>query len=455
MAAASKGQKGAYSTKLSKVRRTAKKPTANDVVIANYALTLEYLEAAFYAAAVDANYADPDINAAAKILAEHEAAHVKALKKVLGKAAVKAPKLNMDAVAAALKDQETFITTAAAIEPVGTAAYAGAGPYLSNVDVTAAALAIHSVEANHAAYTQSIVVAKGLNTDSPVPNAFNPAFTFRKTVKTVSGLKFVERPPPAVDDVRGRGLDGARRCGGGPRHGPRRRHRLHAARRSRVERGERVTWRFREQYVTHNVHSVGKRRFKSSRDLKVGDRFAVTFRRRGPLPLRLHPAPRHEGPGRRQAGGSPSRARTGSAATARRRGTGSARARRPRSPPPGSPPPCRAPGDSRRPAPATPRCGRAPARPGAPRRVRDDVLVEAQLAPRPQHAPGLGQRGRLVGHGAQDEREDDRVRLAVGQRQRLRHALGHLDAVPSAASRAAASSVASGSTATTRVTAAG
>src|SRR3954454_4917304 len=71
LAAANSKQKGAYSTKLSRVKRHARKPTANDVVIANYALTLEYLEAAFYAGAVQMNYADPDINAAAKVLAEH------------------------------------------------------------------------------------------------------------------------------------------------------------------------------------------------------------------------------------------------------------------------------------------------------------------------------------------------------------------------------------------------
>jgi len=39
-----------------RVKRSARKPTANDVVIANYALTLEYLEAAFYAGAVAKNF---------------------------------------------------------------------------------------------------------------------------------------------------------------------------------------------------------------------------------------------------------------------------------------------------------------------------------------------------------------------------------------------------------------
>jgi hypothetical protein len=191
-AAASSKQKGAYSTSLKKVNRRSKKPTANDVVIGNYALTLEYLEAAFYAAAVDANYSDPDISDAAKLLASHEADHVKLLKKVLGKAAVKQPTLNMDAVAATLKDAQTFITTAASIEPVGTAAYAGAGPYVSNIAIVQAALAIHSVEARHAALTAEICRVKMLDNPGAAPTAFDKPFTFKKTISTVSKLNFVK-----------------------------------------------------------------------------------------------------------------------------------------------------------------------------------------------------------------------------------------------------------------------
>jgi hypothetical protein len=191
-ASATAGQKGAYSTSGSRSIRRGK-PNANDVRIANYALTLEYLEAAFYAAADQAGYADPDIAAAAKTIAAHEKAHVQALKGVLGKAAVKAPTLNTDTVGRLLADQNTFIKTAAAIEPVGTAAYAGAGPYLNNLGIVKAALSIHSVEANHAAYTAALVKFKGIDASAdPIPNAFNPANSFKKTIKIVTGLNVVK-----------------------------------------------------------------------------------------------------------------------------------------------------------------------------------------------------------------------------------------------------------------------
>jgi len=192
MASATASQKGAFSRSGSRSIRRGSRPNANDIKIGNYALTLEYLEAGFYAAAAAANFPDPDIAAAARTLAAHEQAHVAALKKVLGKAAVKPPAVNTATIAKLLADQNTFIKTAAAIEPVGTAAYAGAGPYINNLAIVEAALSIHSVEANHAAYTAALVKFKGIDASAnPIPNAFNPANSFAKTVKIVSGLNVV------------------------------------------------------------------------------------------------------------------------------------------------------------------------------------------------------------------------------------------------------------------------
>src|SRR3954465_8979554 len=99
---------------------TKKKSAANDAKIANYALTLEYLEAAFYKAAVDGGaLKDADALDFAKTVAAHEAAHVAVLKKTLGKAAVTSPTFDFGA---AVTDEMTFLKTSAAVEPVGTSA---------------------------------------------------------------------------------------------------------------------------------------------------------------------------------------------------------------------------------------------------------------------------------------------------------------------------------------------
>jgi len=139
--AASGGATGAYST--------TRKSAANDLKIGNFALTLEYLEAAFYKQAHDGGgLTDPDISGFAGKLADHEATHVKALKGILGSKAVSSPTVDFGN---AVTDQNVFMATANALEPVGTAAYQGAGPYIHSLAIVKTALSILPVEANHAA----------------------------------------------------------------------------------------------------------------------------------------------------------------------------------------------------------------------------------------------------------------------------------------------------------------
>lgn len=50
---------------------------------------------------------------------------------------------------------------------------------------------------------------------------------------------------------------------------------------TRIAKGDRVTWRFLDgQYVRHNVHSTGRRRFQSSHDQTEGT-YTVRFRKAG------------------------------------------------------------------------------------------------------------------------------------------------------------------------------
>ncbi len=67
---------------------------ASDIAILNFALTLEYLEAAFYAEAVSKGKFQGETGKFAQVVAGHEAAHVAFLKKALGAKAVKKPKFD-------------------------------------------------------------------------------------------------------------------------------------------------------------------------------------------------------------------------------------------------------------------------------------------------------------------------------------------------------------------------
>ena len=66
----------------------------SDTDILNFALTLEYLESAFYSEAVKKGALSGETKTFAKVVAGHEAAHVAALKGALGSSAVAKPKFD-------------------------------------------------------------------------------------------------------------------------------------------------------------------------------------------------------------------------------------------------------------------------------------------------------------------------------------------------------------------------
>ncbi len=152
---------------------------AQDVKILNYALTLEYLETAFYKEARAKAGLKGETAEFAKVVYAHEAAHVKAIKGVLGSAAVKSPKFNFGATTGS---QGTFQKTALAVEDLGVSAYAGQGPLIKQGAVAKAALSIHSVEARHAAWIRNIL---GVN---PAPNAFDPARNMNQVLAVAGGF---------------------------------------------------------------------------------------------------------------------------------------------------------------------------------------------------------------------------------------------------------------------------
>lgn len=126
----------------------------------NFALTLEYLEAAFYEQGNKSGIIPSQYRAVFRTIGQHENAHVKLLKGVLGSAAVKAPGVDFTAggkYADVWENFDTFLTLSQTFEDLGVAAYKGqAGNLIGSKEVLTVALQIHSVEARHASEVRRI-----------------------------------------------------------------------------------------------------------------------------------------------------------------------------------------------------------------------------------------------------------------------------------------------------------
>jgi rubrerythrin len=121
---------------------------STDRDILNFALTLEYLEAAFYKEAVKhAGLSGKELELA-KLVAHHEVEHVRFLKKALGSKAVRSPRFDFQGTT---QNRSKFLKTAFILENEGVAAYSGQGPRIREVAYVKAALSILTIEARHAA----------------------------------------------------------------------------------------------------------------------------------------------------------------------------------------------------------------------------------------------------------------------------------------------------------------
>ena len=134
------------------VSRAIAQAGGGDVEVLNFALTLEYLEAAFYDQALKRTRGlGGEAIEIAETLREDESEHVSALTatvKDLGGKPVKAPGVDFGR---AFASQRSFLRTAQTFEDLGVSAYNGAAPQIKSKDVLAAAGAIVQVEARHAA----------------------------------------------------------------------------------------------------------------------------------------------------------------------------------------------------------------------------------------------------------------------------------------------------------------
>jgi Ferritin-like domain len=135
-----------------------------DLGIAIFALNLEYFEVDFYAKAIASGQLKGKLKSTAQRFAAQEAQHAKALESFITQLGGKLPqrpqtKFNFDTPGSALKMAVTF-------ENLGAGAVLGQADRISNKQLLATAITIHSVEARHAA-ALSVAAKQNPTPDGP------------------------------------------------------------------------------------------------------------------------------------------------------------------------------------------------------------------------------------------------------------------------------------------------
>src|ERR1700712_2603914 len=158
-----------------------------DIGILNYALTLEYLEAAFYNEATKNKVAKGALESAfLKKVTADENAHVAFLKKALGSKAVAAPKVDFGSATSKAK----WLPTSMVLENTGVKAYNGQALNISNPAYVTAALSIWAVEARHASVA-GLLVKAAPESISPEKGPFQTTATADEILKAVEGTGFL------------------------------------------------------------------------------------------------------------------------------------------------------------------------------------------------------------------------------------------------------------------------
>ena len=148
-----------------------------DIEILNFALTLEYLEAAFYKDALSTAGLSSKVKPVAEEIGSNEQEHVDTLKQTieqLGGKPVASPK-----VAFPKGNEAAFLKLAVTLEDTGVYAYNGAATQIKSGEVLGAAGSIVQVEARHAA------AVRQLAGQDPAPDAFDKTLKMNQVLAAV------------------------------------------------------------------------------------------------------------------------------------------------------------------------------------------------------------------------------------------------------------------------------
>jgi rubrerythrin len=128
-----------------------------DVDILNFGLRFERMQATFYTQADEVGTIGKMAAAKqrwAEVLGAHERAHVRILKKILGRKAGKRPFFDFHGVT---ESDSSFTRTAVAMEDLTVALLSGVTPRMHDRRLTAALFTLLTTEARHAAWARNIV----------------------------------------------------------------------------------------------------------------------------------------------------------------------------------------------------------------------------------------------------------------------------------------------------------
>jgi hypothetical protein len=156
-----------------------------DIGILNFALTLEYLERAFYEeATAKGAVTDPQTATFLKVVTHDEKKHVAFLKKALGRHAVKEPKFDFHGTTS---DQSTFQKTAYVLENTGVHAYLGQAGNIKTPAYLLAAASIVTIEARHSGAI-GLILGKPINPSG----AFDKGLPASKILADVKKTGFIK-----------------------------------------------------------------------------------------------------------------------------------------------------------------------------------------------------------------------------------------------------------------------
>jgi hypothetical protein len=160
-----------------------------DLQILNFGLRFERLQASFYTEADSIGTIGrmpADKQEWAEVLGAHERAHVRIIKKVLGRRAERRPFFDFgDATGSDSK----FTRTAVAMEDLTVALLGGIVPRVQNRNLTAALFGLLTTEARHAAWARHIVGT------TPAADAFDEPRTLGDVRGVVARTHFIAQRP--------------------------------------------------------------------------------------------------------------------------------------------------------------------------------------------------------------------------------------------------------------------